>query len=46
MGEIFLDRALGLLASEKQKDRTDGLAGWLVKNVLLEKASTKWTHQT
>lgn len=27
MGEITLDRALSLLSSEKQKERTDGLAG-------------------
>ena len=27
MGEIFLDKALGLLSSDKQKDRADGLAG-------------------
>ncbi|KAJ5656271.1 hypothetical protein N7507_008221 [Penicillium longicatenatum] len=26
MGEIFLDKALGLLSSDKQKDRADGLA--------------------
>lgn len=27
MGEIFLDKALALLSSEKQKERADGLAG-------------------
>lgn len=27
MAEITLDRAIALLSSEKQKDRTDGLAG-------------------
>jgi len=27
MGEIYLDKALGLLSSEKQKERADGLAG-------------------
>lgn len=27
MGEIYLDKALGLLSSDKQKERADGLAG-------------------
>ena len=27
MAEITLDRAVALLSSERQKDRTDGLAG-------------------
>lgn len=27
MGEIFLDKALGQLSSDKQRERTDGLAG-------------------
>ncbi|KAJ5678082.1 uncharacterized protein N7477_003715 [Penicillium maclennaniae] len=40
MTEIFLDRALGLLASEKQKDRSDGLAD--LKHILQQnKQSSK-----
>lgn len=27
MGEIYLDKVLGLLSSDKQKERADGLAG-------------------
>jgi hypothetical protein len=30
MGEIYLDKALGLLSSDKQKERADGLAGMLL----------------
>jgi hypothetical protein len=30
MGEIYLDKALGLLSSDKQKERTDGLAGLIL----------------
>lgn len=42
MGEIFLDKALGFLSSDKQKDRADGLAGWfwLFRDSLAKKAVT------
>jgi hypothetical protein len=30
MGEIYLDKALGLLSSDKQKERADGLAGLIL----------------
>ncbi|KAJ5160097.1 uncharacterized protein N7482_007101 [Penicillium canariense] len=40
MGEIFLDKALGLLSSDKQKERADGLAD--IKNILQQhKQSSK-----
>ena len=29
MAEITLDRAVAFLTSDKQRDRSDGLAGWL-----------------
>lgn len=30
MGEIYLDKTLGLLSSDKQKERADGLAGLIL----------------
>lgn len=38
MGEILLEKALGQLSSDKQKERTDGLAGLLllIHEILIE----------
>lgn len=50
MGEIFLDKALGLLSSDKQKDRIDGLAGlcglYLTGGIVANIISRSQTHFT
>lgn len=34
MGEVFLDKTIALLLSDKQKARSDGLAGLMLSTVL------------
>ena len=36
MAEITMDRAVAFLTSDKQRDRSDGLAGWLFPHRLLD----------
>ncbi|KGO41881.1 hypothetical protein PEX1_072470 [Penicillium expansum] len=33
MGEVFLDKTISLLSSEKQKARSDGLAGLILSTL-------------
>lgn len=36
MGEIFLDKTISLLSSDKQKARSDGLAGCFISYLISE----------